>query len=230
MPFIGNKPSAVPLTSADIADSIITSAKIVDGTIVNADINASAAIDASKLTGLSSDWVKIAQTNVTTAVSSVDFVNGSGGVVIDSTYRIYKILCSWRPSSNGAILSVRVANSGTFRTADYLTEVQRSYYSGGTDRANDSDRILRGLGGTQNASEQRSNAELTFYNMSDATLNTTAQMLSQAIDGSGNSENQVNNQQGGGVYTIAEAHNGIRIYMSTGNIEAGEFTLVGLKG
>jgi len=52
MPFIGNKPSAVPLTSADIADSIITSAKIVDGTIVNADINASAAIDSTKLTGV----------------------------------------------------------------------------------------------------------------------------------------------------------------------------------
>jgi hypothetical protein len=33
MPFIGNKPASVPLTSADIADSIITSAKIVDGTI-----------------------------------------------------------------------------------------------------------------------------------------------------------------------------------------------------
>jgi len=52
MPFIGNKPSAVPLTSADIADGIITSAKIVDGTIVNADINASAAIVASKLSGV----------------------------------------------------------------------------------------------------------------------------------------------------------------------------------
>ena len=51
MPFIGNKPSAVPLTSADIADSIITSAKIVDGTIVNADINASAAIVSTKLSG-----------------------------------------------------------------------------------------------------------------------------------------------------------------------------------
>jgi hypothetical protein len=49
MPFIGNKPSAVPLTSADIADGIITSAKIVDGTIVNADINASAAIVGTKL-------------------------------------------------------------------------------------------------------------------------------------------------------------------------------------
>jgi hypothetical protein len=38
MPFIGNKPASVPLTSADIADSIITSAKIVDGTIALVDI------------------------------------------------------------------------------------------------------------------------------------------------------------------------------------------------
>jgi len=51
MPFIGNKPSAVPLTSADIADGIITSAKIVDGTIVNADINATSAITLNKLSG-----------------------------------------------------------------------------------------------------------------------------------------------------------------------------------
>ena len=47
--YLGNIPSAVPLTSADIADGIITSAKIVDGTIVNADINASSAIALSKL-------------------------------------------------------------------------------------------------------------------------------------------------------------------------------------
>lgn len=52
MPFIGNKPSAVPLTSADIADGIITSAKIADGSIVNADINASAAIVSTKLSGV----------------------------------------------------------------------------------------------------------------------------------------------------------------------------------
>jgi hypothetical protein len=41
MPFIGNKPSAVPLTSADIADGIITSAKIVDATITNSDVASS---------------------------------------------------------------------------------------------------------------------------------------------------------------------------------------------
>ena len=51
MGYIGTKPSAVPLTSADITDGIITSAKIADGTIVNADINSSAGIVTSKLSG-----------------------------------------------------------------------------------------------------------------------------------------------------------------------------------
>jgi len=51
MPFIGNKPSAVPLASADIADSIITSAKIVDGTIANADIANSTINLTTKVTG-----------------------------------------------------------------------------------------------------------------------------------------------------------------------------------
>jgi hypothetical protein len=51
MPYTGNKPSAVPLTSADIADSIITSAKIVDGTIVNSDISTTSAITLNKLSG-----------------------------------------------------------------------------------------------------------------------------------------------------------------------------------
>jgi hypothetical protein len=70
MPFIGNKPTAVPLTGADLADSIITSAKIVDGTIVNADINASAGIDASKLTGISSDYVLLATTTASSCCFS----------------------------------------------------------------------------------------------------------------------------------------------------------------
>lgn len=51
MGYIGTKPSAVPLTSADITDGIITSAKIADGTIVNADINATSAITLNKLSG-----------------------------------------------------------------------------------------------------------------------------------------------------------------------------------
>jgi hypothetical protein len=45
--YLGNIPSAVPLTSADIADGIITSAKITDGTIAIADFSATGTPSAS---------------------------------------------------------------------------------------------------------------------------------------------------------------------------------------
>ncbi len=48
MGFIGNKPSAVPLTGSDLADNIITSAKIVDGTIASVDLAAGVANDVAK--------------------------------------------------------------------------------------------------------------------------------------------------------------------------------------
>ena len=70
MGYIGTKPSAVPLTSADITDGIITSAKIADGTIVNADINASAGVVFTKLasTGtLTVDNIKFPATQVASA-------------------------------------------------------------------------------------------------------------------------------------------------------------------
>jgi hypothetical protein len=39
--YIGNFPTPVPLTGADLTDGIITSAKIADGTIVGADLGIS---------------------------------------------------------------------------------------------------------------------------------------------------------------------------------------------
>jgi len=90
MPFIGNKPSAVPLTSADIADSIITSAKIVDGTIVNADINASAAIVSTKLSGVGATAGQVIQvvsaTDTTSrSTSSTSFVTASNTLSVTIT-------------------------------------------------------------------------------------------------------------------------------------------------
>jgi hypothetical protein len=86
MPFIGNKPSAVPLTSADIADSIITSAKIADGTIVNADINASAAIVATKLSGIGKVLQVVQATDQTSrSTTSTSFVTGSNTLSVAIT-------------------------------------------------------------------------------------------------------------------------------------------------
>jgi hypothetical protein len=52
MAYIGKKPTDKPLTSADLADNIVTSAKIVDGTIVDADVND---VAATKLSGTIAD-------------------------------------------------------------------------------------------------------------------------------------------------------------------------------
>ena len=49
MVFIGNQPTAVPLTSDQLTDGLITSAKIADGAVVNVDVNSTAAIAYSKL-------------------------------------------------------------------------------------------------------------------------------------------------------------------------------------
>jgi len=51
MPFIGNKPTAVPLTSADLGDGIVTSAKIANGTIIGDDINSTFDLTGKTVTG-----------------------------------------------------------------------------------------------------------------------------------------------------------------------------------
>ena len=120
--YLGNIPSAVPLTSADIADGIITSAKIVDGTIVNADINASAGIDSTKISGLSSDFVLLNTQTITTAstVSSVS-VNS----VFTTTYRAYKIVFSniatngSSTANNNIIFQVKDTSNNTIGGTNY---------------------------------------------------------------------------------------------------------------
>ena len=63
------KIAALAVTTAKIADSAVTSAKIADGTIVNADINASAAIDKTKISGTA---ITVADTGTVTSTMIAD--------------------------------------------------------------------------------------------------------------------------------------------------------------
>ena len=82
MPFIGNKPSAVPLTSADITDNVITSAKIVDGTITNTDIASSIITGQTAETSIAGgDSILIYDDSATALrkMTRTNFVAGIGG-------------------------------------------------------------------------------------------------------------------------------------------------------
>ena len=113
MPFIGNKPSAVPLTSADIADGIITTAKIadgnitstkiLDGTILNADINASAAIASTKLSGVGANAGEVIQVvsqfyDTQTSISNTSFIDTGLSLSITPASASNKILAMFYPS------------------------------------------------------------------------------------------------------------------------------------
>ena len=88
-PTINTPTITSPTISGTITGAVVTSANIVDGTIVNADINASAAIVASKLTGTTAefngalsdaDFATLAGTEtLTNKTLTTPTVNGDGG-------------------------------------------------------------------------------------------------------------------------------------------------------
>ena len=125
--YLGNIPSAVPLSSADIADGIITSAKIADGTIVNAYINASAGIDATKLSGSLGKVLQVVSTQVTSTISTTITTGGT-------FYDISGLSASITPSS----ASNKIMFIAQISTSDSTSAGNRQYLKvvrGATDIA-----------------------------------------------------------------------------------------------
>jgi hypothetical protein len=121
MPFIGNKPSAVPLTSADITDGII----------VNADINASAAIALTKLasTGtLTVDNIQFPATQVASANANNldDYEEGTFTAAFTSTgasfsYTFQNGFYTKIGRSVHCLVIVRAQSSGTLSNQLFIT-------------------------------------------------------------------------------------------------------------
>ena len=91
MPFIGNKPSAVPLTSADIADSIITSAKIVDATITNSDVASSIITGQTAETSIAGGDSVLIYDDSATALKKMTKTNLFSGVAVNApAFSVYR--------------------------------------------------------------------------------------------------------------------------------------------
>ena len=179
---------------------------------------------------VSSDYVKIAQTTITSSTAEVVFQHGSNNVVIDNTYSTYMLTVgNCYPSSQGENIGFRIGVGGTIRTSGYYQEAHRSYYSGGTDRGATNNYICRFRGGVEDSNHGECNAVLHFNKMTDANFKTSCMAMGVLIDGDNSTSNQVNQGTSGGIYNTAEANDTIHIKMNTGNILKGQFTLYGLK-
>jgi hypothetical protein len=125
MGYVGVKPSAVPLTSADITDGII----------VNADINASAAIAVSKIaaTGTSLQVLRMNSgatalefATVTSGFTSGTAVATTSGTAFDftgipATTKLIIINFHEVSTTGGDNLYVRLGDSGGFETTGYIS-------------------------------------------------------------------------------------------------------------
>ena len=111
MAFIGNQPTAVPLTSSQLTDGLITSAKIADGAIVNVDVNSTAALAYSKLNlatsivngDIANATIALAKLSATGTPSASTFLRGDN---------------SWASAgaAAGQVIQVVTATDSTSRT------------------------------------------------------------------------------------------------------------------
>ena len=132
--YLGNIPSAVPLTSADIADSIITSAKIADGTIALADLSATGTKDATTFLRGDNSFASAGATagqviQVVTATTSTAFTTTSS-----SFTAVTNLSVSITPSSASNKILILVSSTIHVNSANQAGRV--TIFRGATDLGN----------------------------------------------------------------------------------------------
>jgi len=201
----------------------IQSLGITDGTIVNADINASAAIDSTKLTGLSSDFVLLATTDASN-VSSVSFDG-----YYSSTYKNYQIIVSnLYAGTNNVSGYVRFRRSNADVTASSYTSIATNHQTGGTDGAILSGYSFGWFWTSGNYSNTASDGNSRTIMIHDPLSTTTYKNIvwsgySKRYDGNEFVSTTVNR-----LSDNTNALSGITFLMSSGNIY-GNFKLYGIK-
>jgi hypothetical protein len=206
----------------------IKSLGITDGTIVNADINASAAIDASKLTGLSSDFVLLATTDASSSAS----VSFDG--YFSSTYKNYKMIFSGvRMGTTNTEFRARLRTSNAditssiYKNNNFFSQLnQDSSASNNGDYGGWNLDHLKLQRGTNNGATYEGAGEATIYNPLSTTAYKQMKIEMQHIwhDLTYHFLHMQYVQ-----CDTTSALSGISFYPASGNITSGTFKLYGIK-
>jgi hypothetical protein len=253
MGYLGYKPADKPLTSADITDGIIVNADIANSTIdlttkvtgtlpttkggtglaalgtANQVLAVNSGATALEYQAVSSDYVLLATTNVTSATASVSFDG-----YFSSTYKNYKII-------NSSVINT--SGNQTFRmrfrtsNAD-VTAGNYSYASGGqyVDQSGNSG-FSGSSGYNQTSFEMMSNYFASGFTLcNDITIfdplgtNNYKQFFSTQLSVYYNGTYYVYSNPISGILTNAlTALSGVSFFFTGGNITLGNFKLYGIK-
>ena len=200
----------------------IKSLGITDGTIVNADINASAAIDASKLTGLSSDYVKLATSTISANTTSVSFDG-----YFTSDYDTYIIYGNAVEQDADSRLRIRLRKSNADVTAANYNAVAYGFKSNGS-----ADNISVSGGTYFDASDNtgsNTNYRTGFQTIIYRPLSTYNHMIKNTSTYYGTDGNVQWIELSGFCNNNQNALSGITYYPSTGNFDSGTIVLYGVK-
>jgi len=127
MAYLGNAPTSVPLSSADLQDGIITTAKIANGAVIGADINSTFDLTGKTVTlpaGTGGKVLQVVQTTKTNtfSTSSSTAVNITGlSVSITPSSASNKILILCSVNTNNAVgynrvhLAITGGNASTYK-------------------------------------------------------------------------------------------------------------------
>jgi len=199
---------------------------IADGTIVNADINASAGIEASKLTGLSSDFVLLATTDASSSAS----VSFDG--YFSSTYKNYVIYYSYMIPSSSSLPRLRFRRSNADVTASHYWSAGPGYYR--SSSSSDHNSIAQSNADSinivnQNMSTTTSDGGISGFITILDPLQTSSYKVAITQNGSRDTNNWYGTQVAIQLRDSTSALSGISFFYSSGNIASGNFKLYGIK-
>ena len=168
--------------------------------------------------------VKIDEEIVTSAVSSVTLTG------IASRFHVYKVVLSdVQGTSDSVSFKERFTVSGTAQSTsnyDYAAKTIRDTGSFSNNSATNGTELFvntqTAMGTGTGETLQGVRYLFNFNNASEYSF-CTMEMVFLDFDVS------ARGGQGGGVYTVAEAHDGVNYFFASGNIASGTFSLYGLK-
>ena len=164
--------------------------------------------------------IKIDEEIVTSAVASVTLTG------IDSTYDVYMVTMSGMQPASDAQLYARVTTGGVADSDseyDFAAKYLKSDTSFGTYSATNLP-DWRPSSGMESAYGGYS---MTMYLFNFNNASEYSFMTLEGVNMNGTPVSK--GRQGGGVLTLAQATDGVKLFMSSGNIESGRFVLYGLK-